>query len=113
MSDAIWVAIIGAVGMILVTRLNTMQNRKLGKSISEVKEHSEAVREQVENTHTRNLRDDVDRLTDKVVEGFAGIESRQDALADRATAGFKVFGEELKAQKMRLDNHIDNITEDK
>lgn len=103
MSDAIWIAIIGAIGAVVVSRINTAQNRRLSKSISEVKEHSAATLEQVQNSHSRNLRDDLDRLHDEVVEGFKRQEVRQDS----ASTTIARLDGELKHQRERLDGHID------
>ncbi|MEU2111512.1 DUF2746 domain-containing protein [Streptomyces sp. NPDC019507] len=63
----------GTVGVALVGVLVELVRRQ-GTALAEVREHAQEAREQVSNTHTTNLRDDLDRVItglDRLLEGQA------------------------------------------
>lgn len=104
MSDAVLVAIItGVAGPFVLALLNRASTRRLGDRIGGVEEKTEAVREQVQNSHRTNFRDDHDDLRREVREGFDDIRARQDA------QGSRIAGVDRKVTSLtkRFEAHID------
>lgn len=96
-------AVTGAFGLLtLLLEGLRRQNKKLGK----VAEHSEAARHQVQNSHTTNLRDDVDRVLDRLDEVLAG-QTRHDKAIDGLRRDLGHEREERLAVSERLDHHIE------
>ncbi|WP_394615873.1 hypothetical protein JNUCC0626_40085 [Lentzea sp. JNUCC 0626] len=111
MSDPVMIALIssgfGFLG--IVAGLLKRQDKKL----NEVKEHTAEARKQVQNTHTTNLRDDVDRVIERLDAVLAGQTRHDEA--------FREHGQEITALRRdlsheraerlavaeRLDRHID------
>jgi len=115
MSDAVLVALISAFAVISSALVGVLlQNVKLGRRIDKVHTKTEVVRDQVQNSHGTNLRDDLDRIRAEQREGFRSIEERQDAAAETVIAVRKEAQQAATAvdQKVvdltrRLDRHID------
>lgn len=70
MTADVQVALIGLVGTLSVALLGVLVEsmRRHQKAISEVREHTVASLEQVQNSHTTNLRDDLDGMHQDVRE---------------------------------------------
>ena len=115
MSDQVIAALISTLGLILVALIGLLvQNAKQGTLISRVHTKTEIVRNQVQNSHTENLRDAVDVIRDEMRDGFKGIAERQDAAAQtvievRTEALRKADAVDQKVVDLtkRLDRHID------
>lgn len=60
MSDGVIISLITTGGAVLIALLEFM--RRQHKAIGEVRETASITREQVQNSHTTNLRDDIDRV---------------------------------------------------
>lgn len=104
MSDTVLVALITFVASpVVLAVLNRMQTRRLGDRIGGIEAKTEAVREQVQNSHRTNFRDDHDALRDEVREGFDDIRRRQDA------QGTRIAGVDRKVTSLtkRFEAHID------
>ncbi|MFI2673997.1 DUF2746 domain-containing protein [Streptomyces albidoflavus] len=100
-------AVVSAGGAVLVALVGVLVElvRRQGTAIAEVREHAQEARDQVSNTHTTNLRDDLDRVIaglDRVLDGQAEHgrdirELRVDLSHERA---------ERLAVAERLDSHV-------
>ncbi|MGW3336216.1 DUF2746 domain-containing protein [Streptomyces sp. NPDC001009] len=107
MSPDVQVAAVSAGGMITVALVGVLVElvRRQGTALAEVREHTQEARDQVANTHTTNLRDDLDRVIsglDRVLVGQARHsrdirDLRADLSHERA---------ERLAVAERLDSHI-------
>lgn len=108
-------AVVTTVGVIVTALIGVLfQNVKLGRRIDKVHDKAEVVRDQVQNSHGTNLRDDLDRIRAEQREGFRSIEERQDIAAETVIAVRKEAQQAATAvdQKVvdltrRLDRHID------
>lgn len=106
MSDGVWAAIITSAGLILVAVVNNRQGRKQMRAIGNIHEKTERVREQVENSHRSNFRDDLDDLRAEVIEGFAVQTRRQDAYAAATGRTHRRIEAKVDGVVKRLDEHI-------
>ncbi|WP_371671219.1 DUF2746 domain-containing protein [Streptomyces sp. NBC_00289] len=98
----------GTVGVALVGVLVELVRRQ-GSALAEVREHAQEAREQVSNTHSTNLRDDLDRVIaglDRVLEGQA--EHSRDIRGLRADLSHERI--ERLAVSERLDSHISSVS---
>ncbi|NUK41797.1 DUF2746 domain-containing protein [Streptomyces lunaelactis] len=101
------VALVSAGGVITAAFMGVVIElvRRQGTALAEVREHAQEAREQVSNTHTTNLRDDLDRVIsglDRVLEGQA--EHSRDIRELRAELSHERI--ERLAVSERLDTHI-------
>jgi hypothetical protein len=115
MSDAVLAALISAFALIAVALIGVLaQNVKLGRRIDRVHDKAEVVRDQVQNSHGTNLRDDIDSLRTTVAEGFDRVERRQDVAARTAVstrAEAQKASRAAAAVARRLDEYIDGTTD--
>lgn len=65
------IVIIGAIQAITLALLGIV-----GKWLTTIKASSTAVRKQVENSHTSNLRDDMDEKHEKLIKRISGLDIR-------------------------------------
>lgn len=116
MSDTVLVALISTLGLVLVALIGVLfQGRRNGRRIDKVHDKAEVVRNEVQNSHSENLRDAIDVIRDEMRDGFKGIADRQDAAAQsvvevRTEALQKAEAVDLKVGDLtkRLDRHIDS-----
>ncbi|MFF4244298.1 DUF2746 domain-containing protein [Streptomyces sp. NPDC001822] len=97
----------GTLGVALVGVLVEMVRRQ-GTALAQVREHTEEARDQVSNTHSTNLRDDLDRVIaglDRVLEGQ--VEHSRDIRGLRADLSHERA--ERLAVSERLDSHMNKI----
>lgn len=110
MTDAVTVALISTAGLIAVAGLNWLgnrrDNRRLGQRIADVATTTEVVREQVQNSHGTNFRDDHDELRAEVREVLSEIVQVR-ARQDSAARAVVVVSRKIDAVGKRLDEHID------
>ncbi|MFF7254784.1 DUF2746 domain-containing protein [Streptomyces microflavus] len=107
LAPATQAALVSAAGTVLVALVGVLVElvRRQGTALNEVREHAQEARDQVSNTHTTNLRDDLDRVIsglDRVLTGQAEHsrdirELRIELTHERA---------ERLAVSERLDSHI-------
>lgn len=71
--EGIWVALIGAVSLVLVTVINVRSNRSTKKDLADVAADTKATRGSVVNDHSTDLRTDVDKVT----RSLARVEASQ------------------------------------
>lgn len=96
MNEAIAVALISMVGLIAVALINYSGNKTLGKRVDKVHDKAEILREQVQNSHSTNFRDDQDAFYEEVRGWMQRHDKRMDHLSGL-----------VQAQTTRLDAHID------
>jgi hypothetical protein len=111
-SDAVLVALIGSFGLIGAALVGVLV--ELVRRVNKVHAKAEVVRDQVQNSHGTNLRDDLDALRATVIDGFASVEKRQDWAARTAVANrneARTAAEAAAAVGRRLDEHIDSATD--
>ncbi|MEU3709016.1 DUF2746 domain-containing protein [Streptomyces catenulae] len=114
MEPDVQVALVSAGGAVTVALVGVLVElvRRQGRALGEVREHTEEARHQVANTHTTNLRDDVDRVLDGMEQLLAGQLRHDEALGRH---GDEINGvrtdiaherSERLAVAERLDEHI-------
>lgn len=64
LDPTVQVALVGLIGTFLTLLCEGL--RRQHKALGEVKEHAQAARHQVQNSHATNLRDDLDRMHEDV-----------------------------------------------
>ena len=101
------VALVSAGGVVTAAFMGVLVElvRRQGTALAEVREHAQEAREQVSNTHSTNLRDDLDRVIsglDRVLEGQA--EHSRDIRELRSELSHE--RSERLAVSERLDTHI-------
>lgn len=89
LDPTVQVALVGG----LFSIVGLVIGRRQDKHLKELKEHSTQVREQVQNSHTTNLRDDIDRIS---------------SLVERVLEGQALDRRALLQLEDRLDHHIDS-----
>ena len=124
MSDpTVAAAFITAFGVIVAASIGAFVN--LGRRIDKVHDKAEVVRNEVQNSHRTNLRDDLDALKATVVDGIQNLRDDVKAVQDRQdTAASTVVAVRKEAQtaanvvdrkvsdlSQRLDRHIDHATD--
>lgn len=101
LDPTVQVAIIGAVSSVVTLIVGWLLNRHLKTSV----EHASAAREQVQNSHTTNLRDDIDR----VLAGIAALELGQ-RRHDKEFEGIRQDMAHERSERQdvsrRVDDHI-------
>ncbi|EFL15317.1 DUF2746 domain-containing protein [Streptomyces sp. C] len=105
------VALVSAGGVVSAAFMGVVIElvRRQGAALAEVREHTQEARDQVSNTHTTNLRDDLDRVIsglDRVLEGQA--EHSRDIRELRAELSHERV--ERLAVAERLDSHISSVS---
>ncbi|MEV3858486.1 DUF2746 domain-containing protein [Streptomyces sp. NPDC050095] len=98
---------VSAAGTVLVALVGVLVElvRRQGTALNEVREHAQEARDQVSNTHSTNLRDDLDRVIsglDRVLTGQA--EHSRDIRELRTELSHERI--ERLAVSERLDTHI-------
>ncbi|NWF28256.1 DUF2746 domain-containing protein [Streptomyces sp. PKU-EA00015] len=101
------VALVSAGGVVTAAFMGVLVElvRRQGTALAEVREHAQEARDQVSNTHTTNLRDDLDQVIsglDQVLEGQA--EHSRDIRELRTELSHE--RSERLAVAERLDTHI-------
>ena len=113
-SDDLWVALIGAFGLVLAAfATQNRQIRHIQRDTRQSRVDGEAVRWQVQNTHKTNLREDHDRLAEdvrQVLELQRDMARRVDSLAAANRASDRRQQEDIAGLSRRLDDHIDGST---
>lgn len=86
--------------------------RRQHNAINEVRENAQEARDQVSNTHSTNLRDDLDRVIDGLEAVLAGQARHDDALNrhGRDIAGLREDVSHERRERLavaeRLDDHV-------
>ncbi|MFE1842029.1 DUF2746 domain-containing protein [Streptomyces sp. NPDC059515] len=107
LEPSVQVAIVTAGGTVLVTVLGIAAEflRRQAKAINEVAEHAAEARDQVANTHTTNLRDDLDAVAYRIDRVLQLQEQHsQDIAALRQDIAHE--RRERLAVSERLDDHM-------
>jgi hypothetical protein len=99
MAVEVQVAIVGLVGTVLTILLGRQH-----KALGEVRKHSREANEQVSNSHTTNLRDDIDRLHDDV-RAVLDISRQHAKEIGGLREDLRVEREERLAGDARCDEH--------
>ncbi|MER5851028.1 DUF2746 domain-containing protein [Streptomyces sp. NPDC002012] len=107
LAPAAQAALFSAAGTVLVALVGVLVElvRRQGTALNEVREHTQEARDQVANTHSTNLRDDLDRVIsglDRVLNGQA--EHSRDIRELRTELSHERI--ERLAVSERLDTHI-------
>ncbi|MFC9736663.1 DUF2746 domain-containing protein [Streptomyces noursei] len=107
---SVQVALISAVGTVAVALVGVLVElvRRQGAAIAEVRDHAEEARFQVANTHSTNLRDDVDRVIDGLGRLLDGQEQHTEELASLRSEIAHERVERLAVAE-RLDNHLADV----
>ncbi|AVO22508.1 hypothetical protein PBI_PAEDORE_25 [Streptomyces phage Paedore] len=108
------VALVTAGGTVAVTLIGTLVEllRRQNNAINEVRENAQEARDQVANTHSTNLRDDLDRVIDGLEAVLAGQARHDEALRQhgREIGGLRTDLAHERAERLavaeRLDGHI-------
>lgn len=117
MDPTVQVAIVttaGGIGVAVVGALAEFVRRQ-GKAINEVREHSQEARKQVQNSHSTNLRDDVDRVLAGIEKLVAGQANHAEALRQhgREIGGLRrdIAHERVERLEVarRLDGHLTTV----
>lgn len=86
MSDAIWVQVVTAAGLVIVAIINKRDSRATRSAVRAVAEDVRVTRDHTENAHTDaeypNLRDELTSVRE-TVEGMAQVQRGQDRRLDR------------------------------
>ncbi|MGC4928085.1 DUF2746 domain-containing protein [Streptomyces sp. DT117] len=111
LAPATQAAVVSAGGAVLVALVGVLVElvRRQGTALAEVREHTQEARTQVSNTHTTNLRDDLDRVIvglDRVLDGQA--EHSRDIQGLRADLSHERT--ERLAVSQRLDSYVASHT---
>ncbi len=109
-----------SIAVALITRRDT--KRELGDQraeLVEIKQHASRSLDQLENTHTTNLRDDLDKLTEILRDGMAAIRTDVGGLHSETrdlrqdVAGIRADGRhdrrKLAQQEKALDDHLSEV----
>jgi L-serine deaminase len=111
LDPSVQVAIVSAGGMVTAALVGVLVElvRRQGTALAEVREHAQEAREQVSNTHSTNLRDDLDRVISGLDQVLAGqAEHSRDIRELRAELSHERA--ERLAVAERLDTHISAST---
>ncbi|MFE9254027.1 DUF2746 domain-containing protein [Streptomyces sp. NPDC006879] len=108
------VSLITAGGTVLVTLLGIAAEflRRQTRALNEVREHTQEARDQVSNTHSTNLRDDLDSVMYRIDRVLAGQERHDEALRAQAEdiAGLRSDIAHERRERLavseRLDDHM-------
>lgn len=111
---------VASIAVALITRRDT--KRELGDQRAElatIREHTSRSLDQLENTHTTNLRNDLDKLTGIVTDGMAAIRTDVGGLHSETrdlrndVAGIRADGRhdrrKLAEQEKALDVHLSEV----
>lgn len=93
--------------MIVVALLNKFETRRTRRRLSGIEAKTEIVREQVQNSHRTNLRDDHDRVRD----GVETLARRFDTFAAATRSADLRIERKVDGLSKRLDAHIDGTTD--
>ncbi|WP_412076908.1 DUF2746 domain-containing protein [Streptomyces xanthophaeus] len=109
---AVQVAIVSAGGMVTAALVGVLVElvRRQGTALAEVRQHTQEARDQVSNTHSTNLRDDLDKVIaglDRVLEGQ--VRHSRD-IRDLRTDLSHERSERLAVSE-RLDHHLASAPE--
>ncbi|MGW7434731.1 DUF2746 domain-containing protein [Streptomyces sp. NPDC054849] len=114
MEPTVQVALVTAGGTVMVTLLGIAAEflRRQNKSLSEVREHVQEARDQVANTHSTNLRDDLDSVMYRIDRVLDGQTRHDEALREQAEDIAALRSDiaherrERLAVSERLDDHM-------
>lgn len=99
MDATVVVALIGAGAGLVTTGLNLWQNKR----ITEQQKNLAEVHDQVQNSHKTNLRDDMDRVLDKLDDVIGGQRRH-----DKEIAGIREDLRQERQERMALAARVDN-----
>ncbi|MGZ2360722.1 DUF2746 domain-containing protein [Streptomyces sp. 372A] len=108
---SVQVAMVSAGGVVTAALAGVLVElvRRQGSAIAEVREHAQEARDQVSNTHSTNLRDDLDRVISGLDRVLAGQADHSRDIRDlRADLSHERV--ERLAVSERLDIHISAST---
>ncbi|MEU9057826.1 DUF2746 domain-containing protein [Streptomyces sp. NPDC048430] len=114
LEPTVQVAAVTAGGTVLVTLIGIGAEflRRQTRAINEVREHTQEARDQVANTHSTNLRDDLDSVMFRIDRVLAGQERHDTALRQQGTeiAGLRSDIAHERRERLavaeRLDDHM-------
>jgi hypothetical protein len=97
-------AVVTTVGTVVVALVGVGMARQ-SRTINEARDHAQEARDQVANTHSTNLRDDLDRVIAGLDRVLAGQERHEDALQGLRQ---EIAHERIErlAVAERLDDHV-------
>jgi hypothetical protein len=107
MEPTVQVALVSTGGTILVTLIGVCVEfmRRQHKALTEVRDNTQEARDQVANSHSTNLRDDMDRLHDDVREVLDVLRQHGSEIGG-LRADLRQERVERLAVSERLDNHL-------
>ncbi|WJN63041.1 tail needle protein [Streptomyces phage phiScoe3] len=110
MEPTVQVALVSTGGTIGVAMLGVFVEllRRNHKALSEVKENAQEARDQVANTHSTNLRDDLDRVHDDVREVLDVLRQHGSEIAGLRT-DLRQERVERHALSERVDHHLATV----
>ncbi|MFD7738066.1 DUF2746 domain-containing protein [Kitasatospora sp. NPDC059800] len=106
---SVQVALVSAGGAITAALAGVLVElvRRQGAQLAEVREHAQEAREQVANSHGTNLRDDLDRVIDRLGLVLDGQQHHSSELADLRREIAHERTERLAVAE-RLDSHLNS-----
>lgn len=106
MSEGVYVAIIGGIVAIIVAVINN--GRRIERAAKSSREHAAAVMDQVQNTHSTNLREDVDDLHDDVREVLTLARQHSEDIGDlrKQTDGLRREARLEREERMQLNERV-------
>lgn len=110
MEPTVQVALVTTGGTILVTLIGVVVEmlRRNHKALTEVQENAQIARDQVANSHSTNLRDDMDRLHDDVREVLDVLRQHGSEIGG-LRADLRQERVERLAVSERLDHHLTTV----
>ncbi|WP_432078668.1 DUF2746 domain-containing protein [Streptomyces sp. YPW6] len=114
LEPTVQVAVVTAGGTVLVTLIGIAAEflRRQTRAINEVREHTQEARDQVANTHSTNLRDDLDSVMFRIDRVLAGQKRHDTALRQQGAeiAGLRSDIAHERRERLavaeRLDDHV-------
>lgn len=105
MTEGIWIAIIGLFQVVLVALIGkiSVDAHRSKKATQAVQADTTIVKREVKNSHSTNLREDLDRQHDELMAELRGVRKDVGRLDTRDIAR----GEEIRSLTKKLDKHLD------
>ncbi|MET9861952.1 DUF2746 domain-containing protein [Streptomyces smyrnaeus] len=108
-AEGVQVALITAGGTVVVGLIGIVAEfmRRQSNALTEVRENTAEARDQVSNTHTTNLRDDMDRMHEDVREVLSVLSQHGTEIREIRSEIRQERRERLSVSE-RLDDHVAN-----
>lgn len=105
MTEGIWIAVIGSLQVVLAALIGkvSLDTRRTKSATQAVQADTTIVKREVKNSHSTNLREDLDRQHDELMAELRGVRKDVGRLDTRDIAR----GEEIRSLTKKLDKHLD------